>query len=575
VRLISLTSNSLTFHPIKFNPTGLSLIVGKQKNPELSDKGRTYNGVGKSLALALVHYCLGSSTISGLKDKLPKWEFSLDFEVHGKRHLVTRNTSNQSTVVFDGEQMSQDQYRDMLRVLLFPASVAVPGLRFRSLFPAFARSRKESYVTFDTIRSQEPPYMKLLRSSYLLGLDIGLVTEKHHLKAERDRIAKLRENISNDTVFIEFFTDNKNIEIELRDLDERIAKLEYEVGRFQVAENYYEIETEANDAKRNLQRLRNQATSLRAAIANINQSLELRPDVSASAVLQVYNEAMKTMPSLVTKRLEEVSTFHQDLVASRIHRLSVEKSRIQDELKAISAEIDAGADKLNSLLSFLGTHSALDELIETTNFLSDLRSRAQKIRDYEALLERYSIQTQEINIALSNETIKANGYLKERKNIVDSNFDRFRSLSRRFYPDRPGGLTVKNNEGDNQIRFDVDAKIQDDASDGINEVKIFCYDMALLLQRHNHAVNFLWHDSRLFSDMDPRQRATLFELADEHTKGTGQYIATMNEDQIESMRDQFTDDVFDAIIGSKIVLELTDDSPEGKLLGLQVDMQYY
>ena len=150
----------------------------------------------------------------------------------------------------------------------------------------------------------------------------------------------------------------------------------------------------------------------------------------------------------------------------------------------------------------------------------------------------------------------------------------FTTFSGEFYEEKPGGLAVNNNEGDNQIRFDIDAQIQDDASDGINEVKIFCFDMTILTQRHNHSMDFLFHDSRLFSDMDPRQRAIALKLAlDVSTQRNYQYIATINQDQLESSREHWSPEISRSIDNS-ITLELTDEGPQSKLLGLQVDMDY-
>jgi len=95
--------------------------------------------------------------------------------------------------------------------------------------------------------------------------------------------------------------------------------------------------------------------------------------------------------------------------------------------------------------------------------------------------------------------------------------------------------------GDNQLRFDIEARIQDDASDGINEARIFCFDMTVLTGRHNHHAEFLFHDSRLFSNMDPRQRATLFKIAYEYAqKENTQYIATVNEDHLTPQNQMIT-----------------------------------
>ena len=51
MRLISLTANQDTFHPVIFNKTGVSLITGTKQDPDRRDDSRTYNGVGKSLII--------------------------------------------------------------------------------------------------------------------------------------------------------------------------------------------------------------------------------------------------------------------------------------------------------------------------------------------------------------------------------------------------------------------------------------------------------------------------------------------------------------------------------------------
>lgn len=59
MRLISLTANQKSFHPIIFKD-GINIIAGKQVTPHNENDGNTYNGVGKSLTLHLIHFCLGS-----------------------------------------------------------------------------------------------------------------------------------------------------------------------------------------------------------------------------------------------------------------------------------------------------------------------------------------------------------------------------------------------------------------------------------------------------------------------------------------------------------------------------------
>jgi uncharacterized protein YydD (DUF2326 family) len=222
----------------------------------------------------------------------------------------------------------------------------------------------------------------------------------------------------------------------------------------------------------------------------------------------------------------------------------------------------------------LGSKRALDQFVAITNQISALKAESQKLKDFKELKQRYSDSLAKISTKLSAAIINTNAYLSDSNVDIERKLAPFRSLAKRFYPKAPAGISLKNNEGENQIRFDMDIRIQNDASDGINEVRLFCFDMTLLLSK-SHNIRYLVHDSRLFSDIDPRQRAILFKTAHELTKSAGlQYIATMNEDQIESMSDQFTKEELESIIDKNITVRLKDDSAESKLLGIQVDLQY-
>ena len=574
MHLISLTANQSSFKPVYFNKSGITLIVGRQKNPEDHDANRTYNGVGKSLVIALVHFCLGGGVNNSLEEAIPEWEFNLNFELNGEEYTVTRSVSNQNKIILNKEEFSRTKFNSTLEQLAVNLPSKVSGLTFKSLLNRFIRPSKSSYVSFDKVQKDEKDYYKLLCQSFLLGLDVDLVITKYKLKTERERIKTFRDNLNQDVIFKEFFTQGKNIEIELRDLEDKIAQLTTDLAAFHVAENYHDIQKQSQRTKALLQEAKNRETVLVNAINSINASLEVRTDISPEKLMRVYADAKAHLPDSVIKEINEVDSFHRKLLANRVQRLTAEKSRLEKELDSIRQNISTYNRQRDSEIKFLGTHGALDDMVSVNNQLSDLKMKAQKIIDYQDLLQRYSDQTQEINIKLSEETLKANVYLKQVQGVIGENLNRFRSFSKRFYPDKPGGLTVKNNEGDNQIRFDIEAHIQDDASDGINEAKIFCFDMTLLMGRHNHNIDFIFHDSRLFSNMDPRQRAELFRIAYDCTQKDTQYIASLNESQMLSIKNELSDEEYERIITDNIVLELTDESPAGKLLGIQVDMQY-
>ena len=50
-------------------------------------------------------------------------------------------------------------------------------------------------------------------------------------------------------------------------------------------------------------------------------------------------------------------------------------------------------------------------------------------------------------------------------------------------------------------------------------LKIFCFDWTLLKVQLNHKVKFIFHDSRLLSENDPRQVATIGNKSFRHLIG--------------------------------------------------------
>lgn len=191
------------------------------------------------------------------------------------------------------------------------------------------------------------------------------------------------------------------------------------------------------------------------------------------------------------------------------------------------------------------------------------------------LLSQYTEEAQKVRAEMAQATVEANQYLRSTRTHLDLLMEKFRDYSKELYGAVPAGLTVKNNDGENQSRYDFDAHIQNDAADGINQGKIFCYDFLLLTLRQRHLMEFLFHDNRLYADMDKHQRYSLFRLADRVCREMNiQYIATVNEDVIDSVREIAGED-FQRLFVDPVVLELTDaPGGAGKLLGIQIDMKY-
>jgi len=359
----------------------------------------------------------------------------------------------------------------------------------------------------------------------------------------------------------------------LIDLEEQIKKLDENLRNFKVADDYYDVQIEADKVERELFDLNNKIIMLQNNIKSIDNGLNISSDISKNDIKKIYEEANVYFSESVTKRLDELERFYEALVTNRKKRLLEQKSRLEAEIKKLSEKSKQQKKELDRLMQYLGEHQALDVFVSLSNKISELKSKRDSLKKYQDLQSEYKEKVRNADkylISLAETTEK---YLKQIKPEVSKIVNYFRFLAKKFYPDSVAGLKITTNDGDNQLLFDIDAKIESDTSDGINNVKIFCYDLTILFRGHNHNIDFIFHDSRLFDGIDERQKADMFRTAyDEFTNTSKQYIATINQNQIDEVKRLMTKEEFDNIIAKNTILTLTDESDSGKLLGIKVDI---
>jgi uncharacterized protein YydD (DUF2326 family) len=580
MRLIKVSANQPGFKTVHFNKTGLSLIVGVRTAAGETDTTdeRSYNGVGKSLLAEIIHFCLGSNTNEAFQNQLIDWEFSLDFEIGDTHFVATRATGKQNEILLNGKSYKLKPFNEKMGKMVFATPDIDTGqLSFRVLIPRFIRRGKADYIDPKFTSSDREPYTTLLRNLFLLGLEIGLVEKKYQLRCRQTEIAEFEKNFKKDPFIREYYTGNKDATLQAKHLEEQIHRLETDLSQFQVAEDFYDIEREANRLHKELRELKNRKLVIENALHNIEKTLQARTDFSREKILTLYTELMSAFKEETLKRLTDVELFHEQLIQNRVARLGQERMKLTVELQQTSETIKKINAEVDSKLAYLSDKRALDQYVAVSSQRSELLGKLHKLQDYQKLLQKSRDDLVHIRRDFAEETIKSNLYLQDTEIERNKQISMFAELSKKFYPEAPAGITIDNNQGENKVRFDFDVRIEADGSDGINSIKIFCYDLAILLLGSNHNVEFIWHDSRLFSDVDPRQLAPLFKVADQFTRERGkQYIATVNQHQLDTLRTEFSDDEFRNLFESQnIVLRLKDDGPESKLLGIQVDMYYH
>ncbi len=574
MRLKKLYANKKGFKTVKFNETGLNFIVAEKKNKEEKDTKHTYNGVGKSLMVKIIHFCLGSqmNVNSSFCKELAGWVFYLDFAIDGIDYTAKRAVSSPQKIYLNDVEFSLSKFNEELERLCFDIPSGVSFLTFRTLIKFFIRPDIKWYVDFNG-DTEGTLYANMLRNIFLLGLDVFIAQKKRELKEEFDIAKNTQKNIKEDKILSGYFDGGKDIKLRIVDLEERIKLLDSNIQTFEVAEDYREVQLKADRVEKELFSVSNSIILMNNNIESINKSLEIEINATHKDIEKIYNEAGLYFSNDLNKTLEELEDFYQNLIGNRKIRLLEQKNKLQEEITDQTKKLQELQTQLDSFMKYLGDHQALDVFLAVNDERNSLKLELDKLIDSERLISDLNEQITNIQKKQIEQTELCKKYLLEIETEWNKLRDYFRNLAKRFYPESSAGLTVSNNVGNNKKRFNYDAKIESDSSDGINHIKIFCYDMTLLFKGYHHRIDFLFHDSRLLDGTDERQKAELFKIINERFNGLNkQYILTANQNQLNEIKDYMDDEEFDNIISSNVVLRLTDENDTGKLLGVTVNI---
>lgn len=284
MKLIRLTCDQPTFHPVHFNDTGLTLIIGDSSK----EKEGSSNGVGKTLILGLVQHCLGANADKKLTSAVPDWWFSLLFSHNGVEYLISR-TGNGKKLLLNDKTISLKAFKDLLdKIGIFNLENNIPYLSFRSLFKRFSRYTRDDCIS-PTRTKKEQDFEALLRTAFLLGIDHNLILSKRNNKQELDKVSQSLKNWQDDDILKDMFRAGSQPKVRYEWLEREIPRLQDELNTFQVHEQYRAIENETNSLTIKLREVEKNKNIAEFKVSNIEKTLLSHPDISREDLLELYN----------------------------------------------------------------------------------------------------------------------------------------------------------------------------------------------------------------------------------------------------------------------------------------------
>ncbi|NBB28057.1 DUF2326 domain-containing protein [Cellulophaga sp. BC115SP] len=540
IKINRLYSEPEIFTPISFD-FGVNIIMG-----EKSEKTNKKIGVGKSVCIEFINFCLLKRISDSRLNLIPKKnaeiidsQIKLNFDFNNKKVIISRSISKpeQVSIQIDGEHIHFDKLDDASEYLgnlyfeKYPANTK--RLSFRNLLQPIIRDERSEFKDliqcFDTIKRIPLDY-----SPHLFFLNLGL--EKY---AE---LKKLNKEIDvKNTVFKEtkkFVTNNNEIKIQdakahLNELESEVGKVNKAIENLKTNESFELIQEDLVKLEAKLADLRTKQQAIKFEIKQID-SFPKPESIDDNDLKIIFNQFKKGLGDLVEKSLDDLKEFKNKIDGFRNSIVNDRLTSLKSELSEINSIVRKLDEEYSEKIALLDNGEVLKDLKtsirvfnEKNRELNNLRSLIQKYDESERIKKKLETEKSVLISDLEEELYKNQEMLKSFKESI-------LNIHERIMGNREAHFEIKTTKNQNVIDFIM--RIDDDGSHSTERMKVFIYDISLMLNeytRNNHP-RFLIHDN-IFEDDDSIEKSLnfLFEY-NRKTPNEFQYIVTLNSDLIES-----------------------------------------
>ncbi len=583
----SVKSNNPKFKSVEFH-SGFNVVLADRSHDDDADSKRTRNGAGKTTLIEIIHFCLGSQVSSRSVFKnvhLNGWSFIIEIDIGPQLFRIERFTDCPGKIYIDGDISSlsfkckydKNKHRyyatpgvfnKAMLYEFFGIEVAddnqqlVPS--FRELISYSIRRNVEGYKNAFEFFSRQRAASVQLCNAYFLNLSMDYAAKFQILKEKKKGIDDYKNAAKSGAIGI-LNLNIGELSTEIIGRQKEVDALKSQLDAFQVHPQYEEISDKANFLTEKLHILANTLVIRQHLLEKYETNYsEEAPSLPIDDISSIYSEAGVLFKDSIMQPLAEVINFHKSITLNRHEYLKSEIVSIRREIDEIKKQISDISTQRSKLMRVLETHGALDEYVliqehysNAKQLLEDAKRRLESAEYIEDSKSRIKIENQEL-------LIKARQDYQERIKTREQAISCFKTNTEFLYPEA-GTLTIDLN--DSGYSFAVD--IKSSRSQGVNYMKVFCYDMVLaeLGIARNCYPDFLVHDSTIFDGVDERQVARALTLAKLKCEELGfQYICLVNSDMIPYQE-------FDAELAKQfresIVLRISDNQDNGGLLGIR------
>lgn len=542
LRIHRLYSEQNLFDEIFFLP-GINLIVG-EKNPT-SEKT---NGVGKSLSIEFINFCLLKSFKDCRVSRIPAEEFShtapicLDFSIHDVSVTIKRTIAHHDcpTLVINGESTNYENLKDAnsyLTTLLFKAASDISHPSFRAMLGPLLRDERSEFKSiikcFDTALNIPPDYSPHL---YLLGIKADPYLGVKRLQTAIDNTSKARAKLKSD---VEGLTGKKFKEAraDLNELSGQVSRIQEEMEKLESVESFDIVKDELIRLELELDSARQKQMVLKSELERLNL-FKGNNYIDDGEVIALYNKFKSGLGEIIKREIDEVTafkrkidTFQQTLIESRRDAIHEQLAGIRTETRILDikykeklALIDQKGALKNLKITVVSYQRKLEELSQLSSFIT-------KYNEYDEQIKQLKQERAMLLILLDSS-------VKDARPTIEELEERILEIHEFVMGNRKSYFDISVNNDKEVLKFEL--RIDDDGSHSNEREKVFFYDIAMLLskQTRRRHPGLLVHDNIFDVDQDTLIRSLNYLEEHEDEIVMAQYILTINSDKLHASERQ-------------------------------------
>jgi len=553
IKIKKLYSVPETFVPILFED-GINLILGeKVKEIEtVSRKFKKTNGVGKSICIEFINFCLLKSASDSRVMLIPPGVFPKETKIaldliFGEEEITIIRTpleAEKPVIIREGKEVAFSKISDaidFLTQIIYSQKEDVGALNyptFRQLLGPLIRDEdsefKEIIHCYGIERNiPEPDLVK--PHLYFFGIDLTFIDKIQDKFKNLTRLANSKSTLEKE------ITDDGRIKIsdaksEINVLNDELEKIKSAVDIFETNEAYESIQKDLIDINDRLDKLRSKQVALRLQIKKIN-SLPKIEEIQDKEIEIIYNEFKAGLGDAIVRSMQEAIIFKKriDDFQNKImkEKLTTLGNALEETTKAIrdldqmrSVKIQA-VDQKGVLKDLKNSYSIYDQ---KNNQYKRIRTQYEEFERIEREIALLNHEKDELLIKL--DTVK---YLANE--IIDNFNKSILEIHEFIMGSNKASFDIKVFTKKNQKQIvQLDMRIDDDRSRSVEREKVFIYDLALMFNEYTRKKHpkFLVHDNIFDVDQDTLVQSLNYLAKQEEENCDFQYILTLNRDKIES-----------------------------------------